>query len=123
MKLTNQDMDLYVQSLSKISTKVTGKLAYAVAKNIRKLTSELVEYEHSKNANIEKFGEKNEQGNYFIRIDSEGFKKYIEAMEGIQYIECNVDIVKVPAEVVEKSELNAQEMLSIDFMITEDTDE
>jgi hypothetical protein len=120
MNLTNQEMDIYVRALEKISGKVKGKLAYAVARNIRKLSTELVEFQNMSNEAITKFGYPNENGTYTIRIDSDEYKKYLAEMQGVQNIENEVDLMKVSQDVLEESDLNAQEMLSIDFMITEE---
>ena len=122
MKLTNKQMDIYVRSLEKISDKVTGKLAYAVAKNLRKMTNELVEYQNMNNETIAKYGTLDDQGRYSIRIDSEEYLKYYKDMKDIQDMECDIDIQMVSPDVIENSELNAQEILAIDFMITEEND-
>ena len=122
MKLSNKQMDIYVHALEKISDKVTGKLAFAVAKNLRKLSNELVEYQNMNNKTIAKYGTPDEQGRYSIRIDSEEYMKYYEDMKEIQDMGSDVDIQMVNPETIENSNLNAQEILTIDFMITEETD-
>ena len=120
MKLTNRDMDIYINALSKISDNVTGKLAYAVARNIRKLSNELVEYQNMNNKTIEKYGTKNDKGTYSIRVDSEEYLKYLEEMQDVQDLEYEIDIQTVSEDIIENSNLNAQEILSIDFMIAEE---
>ena len=68
MKLSNGKMSLYLNSLNKISNKVKGKLAYCVARNMRKLTSELTEFENIKNNYICEHGVKDENGLYSIDL-------------------------------------------------------
>ena len=65
MKLSNGKMSLYLNSLNKISNKVKGKLAYCVARNMRKLSSELTEFENIKNNYICEHGVEDENG--FLR--------------------------------------------------------
>lgn len=120
MNLTNQDMDNYVQALSKVSTKVTGKLAYAVARNIRKLSTELVDYQTFKNNTIEKFGSINEKGVYSIEFGTEAYLNYLKEMKEINNLTNGVELQMVSVSDIESSELNAQEILSIDFMIEEE---
>ena len=123
MKLTNKTMDEYLQALQLISGKVTGKFAYAVARNMRKLNDELVEYRRIKDNTIRTFGSENDSGAYQIEIGSEAFEKYVEEMKQYADIEHDVQLMLVSQEDLLKTTLNANEMLSVDFMIKEDENE
>ena len=52
MKLTNQKMDECFIALNSIAERTNGKLGYAIARNIRKLSEELVEYQSLKDKAI-----------------------------------------------------------------------
>ena len=123
MKLTNIQMDNYLQALRNISEKVTGKFAYAVARNIRKIADELVEYQNLKDKTIIKYGEENDNGTSSIEVGSEAFKKYLEEMSEYTNITHDVPIQKIDQDTLLSSKLNANEILTIDFMIQEETDE
>lgn len=117
MKLTNIDMDKHLSFLNSISSKVTGKLAYAVARNIRKISSELIEYNEIRDELIIKHGEQTENGSYAIGVGTEGFKKFVNDIKEYADIEHDVDIYEVDEDTICNSSLNAEEILSIDFMI------
>lgn len=123
MKLTNQTMDEYLRALQAISDKVTGKFAYAVARNMRKLSNELIEYRTIKDDTIRKFGEDNGQGSFQIMIGSDAFKKYFEEMKQYNDIEHDVQLMQIEQADLLNSSLNANEILSVDFMVKEDLDE
>jgi predicted nucleic acid-binding protein len=123
MKLTNQTMDDYLRALQAISSKVTGRFGYAVARNMRNLSNELVEYRTLKDNTIKAFGVINEQGNYQIEIGTEAFEKYIEEMKQYTNIEHDVQFMLIGQDELLKSPLNANEILSVDFMVKEETDE
>ncbi len=119
MKLTNIQMDNYLQAMQKISEKVTGKFAYAVARNMRKISEELVEYQNLKDKTIFKYGETNENGSASIQVGSEAFKKFVEEMKEFNEISHEVPIQMITQEELLSSPLNANEILTIDFMVEE----
>lgn len=120
MKLTNVQMDNYLQAMQEISEKVTGKFAYAVARNMRKISEELVEYQNLKNKAIFKYGETDEMGRASIKIGSDAFEKYVEEMKEYSDITHDVTIQTITKEELLSSPLNANEILTIDFMVDEE---
>ena len=120
MKLTNVQMDNYLQAMQNISEKVTGKFAYAVARNMRKVSEELVEYQNLKNKAIFKYGETDETGRASIKVGSDAFEKYIEEMKEYADITHDVVIQTITKEELLSSPLNANEILTIDFMVDEE---
>ena len=119
MKLTNVQMDSYLQAMQNISEKVTGKFASAVARNMRKISEELVEYQNLKNNAIFKYGEVGEDGRASIKIGSDAFEKFIEEMKEYSDIAHDVSIQKITQNELLSSSLNANEILTIDFMVDE----
>lgn len=119
MELTNIEMSNYLSSLRSISDKITGKLAYAVARNIRKISNELIEFDKVREEHIRKYGTKNDNGEYVIHKDTEAFDSFVKDMEEYAMISHDVDIYMVDAEDVFKSNLTADEILKLDFMIRE----
>lgn len=123
MKLTNYEMDNYLQAMKNISEKVTGMFAYAVARNMRKISEELVEYEELKNKTIVKYGKAMEDGRYAIDVTSDAYKEYLKEMKDYNDIQHDVDIQKITKSELLSSSLNANEILTIDFMISEENHE
>lgn len=117
MKLSNKKMDECFNALNDISEKTTGRLGYAIARNLRKLSEELVEYQSLKDRAIVKYGNEDSEGRVSIQVGSEAFDNYINEMKEYMSIEHDVQIFTVSEEEVLKSDLNAKEMLAIDFMI------
>lgn len=117
MELTNMEMVNDIQQLKGVADKVTGKLAYAVARNMRKLSEEVVEFETIKNNLIEKYGELSEQKTYFIKPGTPAYGQFLEEIREYTDLKCTVDIFKVAPEELYHADLNANEILSLDFMI------
>lgn len=123
MTLTNIEMDEYLQALRQISTKVTGRFAYAVARNIRKISEELVEYQNLKDNAIKKYGEHDENGRFSIQRGTEAFENFATEMKEYTDISHEVQIQMITQEDLGTSILNANEILMIDFMIKEESTE
>ena len=119
MKLTNIQMDNYLQSMKRISEKVTGKFAYEVARNMRKISEELVEYQNLKDKAIFKYGQQNEDGSASIKVGSEAYEKFLEEMRDYAEISHDVPIQMITQEELLSSTLNANEILTIDFMVSD----
>lgn len=117
MKLSNLEMSNYLSYLNKISNKVIGKLAYAVSKNMRKISNELIEFENIRNELIQKYGEKNDEGTFFIKSGSDAYEKFLNEISNYTDIEHEVDIFLIEPDCLYTSNLNANEMLQLDFMI------
>lgn len=119
MKLTNIEMDNKLISLNNISDKVSGKLAYAVARNIRKISNEVVEFENIKNQLIKKYGTTDDNGISTIEVGTDGYEKFINEIKEYTSIEHDIDIYKIEEDEIFKSNLNAKEIINLDFMIEE----
>lgn len=117
MKLTNRKMDDCLNALVSISERATGKMGYSVARNIRKLSEELTEYQSFKDKTIVKYGTTDENGQARIQVGSEAYNSFVNEMKEYMDIEHDVQIFTVTEEEVLKSDLNAKEILAIDFMI------
>lgn len=117
MKLTNKQMDDYITALGNISDRATGKLGYAVARNMRKISEELVEYQQLKDKAIIKYGTTDESGVSRIQVGSEAYEQFLGEMKEFNDIQHEVQLFYISEEELINSDLNAREMLSIDFMI------
>lgn len=119
MKLTNIEMSQHIKSLQDISSKVKGKLGYAVARNIRKISDELIEFENIRLEHIRKYGTDNGNGECVIKKDTEEYDRFLTDMQEYATISHDVDIYAVDAEIVMESDLTADEINMIYFMIKE----
>lgn len=119
MKLTNIEMSNYLNSLQQVSNKVKGKLGYAVARNIRKISDELIEFENIRLEHIRKYGTDNGNGECVIKKDTSEYNQFLTDMQEYATISHDVDIYTVDAEIVMESDLTADEMNMIYFIIKE----
>lgn len=117
MKLTNIQMSNNLLYLNKIANKTKGKLAYAIARNIRKISNEVCEFEKIRNDLIAKYGTADENGISSIKANTDAYDKFLKEIEEYIYIEHDVDIYKISEEEIFKSDLTANEILWLDFMI------
>lgn len=119
MQLKNIEMSNYLNALNQISNKVTGKLGYAVARNIRKISDEVFEFEKIKNELINKYGEDSD-GQKVIRLNTEPYQNFLDEIQEYKDIAHEVDIFMIDAYEVWKSDLTAKEIISLDFMINDE---
>lgn len=119
MKLTNIQMSNNLLYLNKIANKTKGKLAYAIARNIRKISNEVCEFEKIRNDLVAKYGTADENGISSIKVNTDAYDKFLKEIEEYIYIEHDVDIYKISEEEIFKSDLTANEILWLDFMIAD----
>lgn len=124
MKLTNLEIYEYLSSLAEISEKVTGKLGYKVSYNMRKLSAEVPEYQKLRDETIEKYGEKNEEGIYAIKVGTDKYNEYVEEMKKYDDMTFDINILMATPEEFDDCNLTAKDMINIQFMIDDkDKDE
>lgn len=113
---TNEAL-IFSNFLTDIASKCTGKLGYAIARNIRLLNTELTEYNNKRNELIRKYGaEKGDQ--IVIEKGSKEYYSFLEEMKEYEDIDVDVELMKVSQEILESSELNANTMLILmDYMV------
>lgn len=126
MKLTNVQMSNYLDALQAIAGKATGKLGYAVSRNMRKLANENVEFMQIKNELINKYGKEytDESGisQISIKFGTDEYNKFMDEIKEYGEITHDVDIYMIDETELYSSTLNANEMMSIDFMVEENCD-
>lgn len=120
MKLTNQQMDMALNVLQEISTKTSGKLGYIVAKNMRILSNELVEYYKIKDETIKELGSPDDEGHYSIKVDSSEFKQFVAKMQEYADIETDVNIITIDPELIYSTDITGAEINAMLFMINDE---
>lgn len=123
MIIKNETLVNSVGVLSKLNNmKLNIKVSYAVAKNINKIEKELEIYNEEKAKLIDKYGEKDEEGNLKVDeagnieiIDKENWNKdFKELLE----IENEIDMHKINEEALFKCEcdITPGELMLVDYM-------
>lgn len=120
MKLTNLEMFNYLNALNNISDKVYGKLGYAVARNLRKITNELIEFEDMRLKIFYKYATLNKDNEYELQPNTESYQKFINEINEIAMISHKVDIYKIEPDLVIESNLSAKELNDLIFMIKDE---
>ena len=121
MKYTNIQLQTYFDILNSIASKTTGKLAYIITRNARKIFEELQEYTKIRNDKLYQYGEK--KGNQlFLSADSPNYQKFLTEMAEYDEIESELSFLKVEPKDLYTSNLNAIEIDQISFMINDEED-
>ena len=123
MTMTNIEMLNKLTYLQSISSKVTGRLAYAVARNIRKIANECQDFMKFKDDLVRKYGTMTEDGNLVIQQNTESYSKFMDELKVYTDLQCDVDIYSVDEKELWESALNADEMLMIEFMVRAEEEE
>ena len=124
MTFSNKDMFNYISNISEsLMHKATGKVAYALSYNIRQIQSELVEYLEIRAQIINKYSEDLGDGQFGISVKSEKYNQFLDEMKDYDNIIHPVKIVTINPEDIYNTDLNAEDMMVIQFMIGEEVNE
>ena len=124
MMFSNKDMFNYISNISEsLMHKATGKVAYALSYNIRQIQSELVEYLEIRAQIINKYSEDLGDGQFGILVKSEKYNQFLDEMKDYDNIIHPVKIVTINPEDIYNTDLNAEDMMAIQFMIGEEVNE
>ena len=113
MKITNAEAWGCLQIAGGL--KEPGRLGFALAKNMRKLADELVEYEAKRNELIEKYG--NALGDGRFNFTPENAAKFQKEMEEYDAIEFEFEPTKVSEDVFCSGSLTSDQMFSLMWMV------
>lgn len=124
MVIKNETLVNSVGVLSKLNNmKLNIKVSYAVAKNISKIEKELEVYNKEKAKLIDKYCEKDKEGN--LKIDKDGNTKIIDQenwskdFKELLQIENEIDIHKINEEDLFKCDnanITPRELILVDYM-------
>ena len=127
MKLSNQRILNDSKQLAEISQKqLPIKVSYAIAKNIAKLESELKIYNQEKEKLIEKYSIKDAEcktiidKNNQIKLQPELIADWNKDIKELLAIENEVEIHKFDIKALDNYIMSANELMLIDYMITEE---
>lgn len=116
MKMTNEEMGVNIEVLAAL--KETGKLGYAVARNLRKMKEEAKEYLDLRRELLSKYGKPTDDGKIFVF--GENFKHYQEELGDIPKIEHEVEVFTVSEDEFIAGGINSQQMaVLMDWMVKE----
>ena len=124
-KLTNKEIIEKVGMLGEISNrKLPVKVSYAIGKNISKIESELKHYNKEREKIVDKYCEKDEEGNFKIEngnyvIKENEIENWNKDMKDLQEIVVEIDVHTFSIDMLNGYDMTASEMMCIDFMIEE----
>ncbi|MCD8208538.1 MAG: hypothetical protein LUD72_11415 [Bacteroidales bacterium] len=113
--MTNAEMVQAIDVMVGLSE--TGKLGYAIARNLRLLKTEATEYIQLRSELFQKYGIQN--GSQW-RIPPENIEEYIKELGDIPSIDHEVNVFKVSEEDFVSGSLTAAQMESLLWMVKED---
>lgn len=117
MLLTNKQMFESVAILAEAKDE-KGLLGYAVAVNLRKLTTEVGEYIRKRDELLAEYGKDAGGGKFnFDRATAAAFQ---EALQPYAEIETDVQVMQVPPEVFYSGGLTSAQMYALSWMVREE---
>lgn len=115
MKIKNADA--YNALVVMQSMKESGILGFAIARNMRKLANELIEYDSKRNELIKKYGTQTEGDRY--QFTAEDSKRFYEEMKPFDELEIEFEPMTVTEEVFVGGNLTSNQMYSLMWMVKE----
>lgn len=122
-KLTNKEIIEKVSMLGEISNrKLPVKVSYAIGKNISKIESELKHYNKEREKIVDKYCEKDEEGNLKIEngnyvIKENEIENWNKDMKDLQEIVVEIEVHTFNIELLNGYDMSPNEMMCIDFML------
>lgn len=93
------------------------KLGFAIARNIRKLESEIADYIEKRDELIRKYGEENGPGQYVVK--AEGIKDFLKELDEYGAMEFEFQPQLVDQETFCSGSLTSDQMYILDWMVKE----
>ncbi|MCD7882532.1 MAG: hypothetical protein LUI87_02320 [Lachnospiraceae bacterium] len=115
MKMTNEDMRQSIEALA--TAQETGKLGYAIARNLRKLRDEAKEYLDMRDKLLQKYGTPTKEPGRVL-LTSEASKKIEDELAEVKDLESDVDIFTVSEDIFIGGNLKSNQMAVLLWMVT-----
>lgn len=113
MVITNKDA--YDSFIIMGGLRETGKLGYAIAKNMRVIRDAMKEYVDIRDDALKKYGKLESDGSYSIDMDD--YEKYLDAFKEYDYIENDVPVTLVDEDTFMSGNLTNDQMYRLDWMV------
>ena len=96
MKINNITMLAGIETMNKFPN-ATGKIAYAMSRNIRIFSQELQDFYKEKERLVKKYGTEDEDGNISIDKNSSNWVAFLQEYQPLLDIEIDVDVFQIDA--------------------------
>lgn len=96
MKINNITMLAAIETMSKFPN-ATGKIAYAMSRNIRIFNQELQDFYNEKNKLVKIYGTEDADGNISIDKNSSNWIAFLQEYQPLLDIEIDVDVFQIDA--------------------------
>lgn len=117
MKMTNAQMFDSIPVLQQAKNE-TGMLGYAIAVNLRRFASELVEYSRKRDELLAQYG--TDAGGGKFNLTQEGAAAFYEALRPFSQIEAEVAVLQVEPPVFYGGTLTSGQMYALSWMVKEE---
>lgn len=120
-KLKNSQMVIMRHTLEPLLSH-SDKIGYVAARNVRSLSTSLIEYDTFKRKLLDKYGERDKDengddvGTISIKVDSPNFKAFCDELAPFNQMEHEVEIMTCKYDEV-IGFLTGEEILAIDWML------
>jgi hypothetical protein len=117
MLITNKQMFESVATLAEAKDE-KGMLGYAIAVNLRKLTTEVREYSHKRDELLAEYGTAVEGNRY--NLTAAAAQDFHKALAPYAELETDVAVMQVPPEVFYSGGLTSAQMYALAWMVKEE---
>ena len=118
MKITLKEIWNSQQSIGKlISQDLDLKASYWINKQAKKITAKIEEINDQRNKLVEKYGEKQPNGNFNVKQDSKNWKKLSDEFDKLLEIEDELDIQTIKFDYLKDAKLAPVDFMNLDYLI------
>ena len=118
--MSNIELYNYIMDITEdLMTKTSGKIAYILSYNIRKMQEELTEYIKVRNELIHKYSTELPSGQYGIDTNSPIYQTFLEEMKVYNEIKHTVSLLQICPTELYDTNVNADEIVRLSCMIEE----
>lgn len=115
-KYTADTLFSYLKTAMPCVSQSKGLTAFVLAHNYKTIYNTLEDYINLRNKIVMEYGERGEDGEYYI-TDEEKLEKANKELDDYAHIEYEVDIIKIPEIKAIDSGLSASQLMSLNWMI------
>jgi hypothetical protein len=99
------------------SEKMKAKQAYRVSRVLMEANGHLDSFNSARDKAIEKYGEKNDDGNIAVDQKSKGFKKFTDELNALFDEEIEMKFNKIKLKEIGNLEVSVADMVALDWLI------
>ena len=119
---TNAELCEMLMSTEGLMEKARGTFAYALARNVRRLTDAAQEFMTARDSLLREYGREEEDGTVKLKINTDAFFEFAKRIEPLTGISYDVEITKITQDEI-PDDITGTEILNVIWMVLEEAPE